>query len=56
MPKLNAPIFTDEIKHGALFDIPEGVSSNSGETLRRLCIDGEGIACLSDFILTEDLQ
>lgn len=43
-------------KEGALFDIPEGLSSNSGETLRRLCVDGEGIACLSDFILTEDLQ
>ncbi|MBG2839271.1 hypothetical protein I4899_17530 [Proteus cibarius] len=56
MPKLKTPIFTDETKPGALFDIPEGLSSNSGETLRRLCIDGEGIAFLSDFILTDNLQ
>ncbi|QIG05449.1 LysR substrate-binding domain-containing protein [Proteus sp. ZN5] len=46
----------EETKPDALFDIPEGLSSNSGETLRRSCIDGEGIVCLFDFILTDELQ
>nr|WP_321239485.1 LysR family transcriptional regulator [uncultured Tolumonas sp.] len=30
--------------------------ASSGETLRQLAIAGEGIACLSDFMTTDDLQ
>jgi DNA-binding transcriptional LysR family regulator len=32
------------------------ISSGSGETLRRLCLEGNGIACLSDFMTEEDVQ
>lgn len=45
-----------EIKNNELITVTEGISSNSGETLRRLCINGEGIACLSDFMLDKDIQ
>lgn len=45
-----------EIKDNELITVTEGISSNSGETLRRLCINGEGIACLSDFMLDKDIQ
>jgi DNA-binding transcriptional LysR family regulator len=31
------------------------ISSGSGETLRRLCLQGNGIACLSDFMTDEDV-
>ncbi|MBI6529791.1 LysR family transcriptional regulator [Proteus vulgaris] len=45
-----------EIEKGTLLNVIEGLSSNSGETLRRLCVNGEGIACLSDFMLNKDIQ
>ncbi len=45
-----------EIKDNELITVTEGISSNSGETLRRLCVNGEGIACLSDFMLDKDIQ
>lgn len=45
-----------EIKNNELITVTEGISSNSGETLRWLCINGEGIACLSDFMLDKDIQ
>ncbi|WP_193014773.1 DNA-binding transcriptional regulator YafC [Proteus sp. FME41] len=45
-----------EVEKGTLLNVIEGISSNSGETLRRLCVNGEGIACLSDFMLNKDIQ
>lgn len=44
------------IKDNELITVTEGISSNSGETLRRLCVNGEGIACLSDFMVDKDIQ
>lgn len=41
---------------GQLIEITEGISSNSGETLRQLCLAGNGIACLSDFMVNKDIQ
>ncbi|MBE1043419.1 LysR family transcriptional regulator, partial [Escherichia coli] len=34
---------------GQLLEIEAAVSSNSGETLKQLCLTGNGIACLSDY-------
>ena len=31
------------------------LSANSGETIRRLCLEGNGIACLSDFTVAADI-
>ena len=31
------------------------LSANSGETIRRLCLEGNGIACLSDFVVAADI-
>lgn len=45
-----------EIEKNALITVTEGISSNSGETLRQLCVSGEGIACLSDFMVNKDIQ
>ncbi|EKT62024.1 DNA-binding transcriptional regulator YafC [Providencia burhodogranariea] len=36
--------------------IESGISSNSGETIRQLCLAGNGIACLSDFMVNEDIE
>lgn len=33
-----------------------GISSNSGETIRQLCLEGNGIACLSDFMVVNDIE
>ncbi|ENR5392515.1 TPA: LysR family transcriptional regulator [Providencia rettgeri] len=41
---------------GQLMEITAGISSNSGETLRQLCLAGNGIACLSDFMVNKDIQ
>lgn len=41
---------------GQLMEVTEGISSNSGETLRQLCLAGNGIACLSDFMVNKDIQ
>ncbi|MBF3313766.1 LysR family transcriptional regulator, partial [Leptospira borgpetersenii serovar Hardjo-bovis] len=35
---------------GQLLEITPGMTSNSGETLKQLCLTGNGIACLSDFM------
>ena len=35
-------------RDGQLHEITSGLSSNSGETLKQLCLEGNGIACLSD--------
>ena len=31
------------------------LSANSGETIRQLCLSGNGIACLSDFVVASDI-
>lgn len=36
--------------------IEQGISSNSGETIRQLCLAGNGIACLSDFMVNQDIE
>lgn len=41
---------------GQLIEVTDGISSNSGETLRQLCLAGNGIACLSDFMVNKDIQ
>lgn len=45
-----------EIEENELVTVNDGISSNSGETLRQLCVNGEGIACLSDFMVNKDIQ
>lgn len=40
---------------GQLYDITVGLSSNSGETLKQLCVTGNGIACLSDYMINKDV-
>ena len=32
------------------------MSSNSGETLKQLCLSGNGIACLSDYMINKELE
>lgn len=41
---------------GQLIEIKPGISSNSGETLKQLCLQGNGIACLSDFMINKELN
>ncbi|MCU6351108.1 DNA-binding transcriptional regulator YafC [Morganella morganii] len=41
---------------GQLITVTDGISSNSGETLRQLCVSGEGIACLSDFMVNKGIE
>ncbi|CNI21190.1 LysR family transcriptional regulator [Yersinia thracica] len=41
---------------GQLYEINSDLTSNNGETQRRLCLEGNGIACLSDFMIQQDLQ
>jgi len=41
---------------GQLYDITPASTSNNGETLRQLCLTGNGIACLSDFMIDRDLR
>lgn len=40
---------------GQLYEITVGLSSNSGETLKQLCVSGNGIACLSDYMIDEEI-
>lgn len=47
------PLNTEE---GQLITVTDGISSNSGETLRQLCVSGEGIACLSDFMVNKGIE
>jgi len=47
------PIAADD---GQLYEITSGLSSNSGETLKRLCMSGNGIACLSDYMINKELE
>ncbi|MTH48271.1 DNA-binding transcriptional regulator YafC [Intestinirhabdus alba] len=40
---------------GQLYEITCGLSSNSGETLKQLCLSGNGIACLSDYMIDKEI-
>lgn len=40
---------------GQLYDIKPGISSNSGETIKQLCLRGNGIACLSDYMINQEV-
>ena len=41
---------------GQLHEITSGLSSNSGETIKQLCLNGNGIACLSDYMIMKELE
>lgn len=41
---------------GQLVEIKPSLSSNSGETLKHLCLRGNGIACLSDFMVDQEIE
>ncbi|MDU3541256.1 MAG: DNA-binding transcriptional regulator YafC [Staphylococcus sp.] len=40
---------------GQLYEINSGITSNSGETLKYLCLSGNGIACLSDYMTDKEI-
>lgn len=40
---------------GLRYDITPGITSNSGETLKQLCLTGNGIACLSDYMINKEI-
>ncbi|PLL28663.1 LysR family transcriptional regulator, partial [Klebsiella michiganensis] len=40
---------------GQLLEIESEISSNSGETLKQLCLAGNGIACLSDYMVDKEI-
>ncbi|MNF60617.1 HTH-type transcriptional regulator DmlR [compost metagenome] len=42
--------------HGDRWQIQPGISASSGETLRHLALEGQGIACLSHFMTIEDIK
>ena len=44
------------LQNGQLLEVKSGISSNSGETIKQLCLEGNGIACLSDFMLLDDIN
>lgn len=41
---------------GQLYDITADPTSNSGETIKQLCLNGNGIACLSDFMIDREIR
>jgi len=41
---------------GQLLDIKTGTTSNSGETIKHLCVSGNGIACLSDYLINNEIE
>ncbi len=41
---------------GQLYDITADPTSNSGETIKQLCLSGNGIACLSDFMIDSEIR
>ncbi|ANI29539.1 LysR family transcriptional regulator [Yersinia entomophaga] len=54
LPALNRwPLLAHD---GQLLEINSDVSSNNGETQRRLCLEGNGVACLSDFMIQKDID
>ncbi|ERK06525.1 LysR family transcriptional regulator YafC [Pantoea sp. AS-PWVM4] len=42
-------------ENGELYDINPGMSSNSGETIKQLCLNDNGIACLSDYMVDQEI-
>ncbi len=38
-----------------LYDIEPGMSANSGETIKMLCLNDQGIACLSDYMVDAEI-
>ncbi|MGX9569783.1 LysR family transcriptional regulator [Pseudomonas viciae] len=42
--------------HGDRWPIQPAISASSGETVRHLALQGQGIACLSDFMTREDIR
>lgn len=40
---------------GQLLEISPTLSSNSGETIKQLCLSGNGIACLSDYMIDKEI-
>ncbi|MFB4248130.1 LysR substrate-binding domain-containing protein [Pseudomonas idahonensis] len=42
--------------HGDRWQILPGISASSGETLRHLALEGQGIACLSHFMTIDDIR
>ncbi|WP_308561111.1 DNA-binding transcriptional regulator YafC [uncultured Klebsiella sp.] len=40
---------------GQLLEIKSEISSNSGETIKQLCLAGNGIACLSDYMVDKEI-
>lgn len=42
-------------RSGQQHTITVGLSSNSGETLKQLCLTGNGITCLSDFMIDKEI-
>ena len=40
---------------GQLYEINPGLTSNSGETIKQLCLTGNGIACLSDYMIDKEI-
>ncbi|MBK4785916.1 MAG: LysR family transcriptional regulator [Pantoea sp. Pent] len=38
-----------------LYEIDAAMSSNSGETIKQLCLNDQGIACLSDFMVNAEI-
>ncbi|MCZ4059217.1 DNA-binding transcriptional regulator YafC [Pantoea sp. LMR881] len=41
--------------NGELYGIEPGTSSNSGETIKQLALNGNGIACLSDYMIDKEI-
>ncbi|EGT4374045.1 DNA-binding transcriptional regulator YafC [Cronobacter malonaticus] len=41
---------------GQLLEITPGMTSNSGETLKQLCLTGNGISCLSDYMIDKEIE
>ncbi|MEA1063699.1 DNA-binding transcriptional regulator YafC [Erwinia sp. HR93] len=40
---------------GQMYEVNPSLSSNSGETIKQLCLQDNGIACLSDFMVDKEI-
>ncbi|ELF2144291.1 LysR family transcriptional regulator [Salmonella enterica] len=49
------PVSLIACSDGQLHEVECGISSNSGETLKQLCLNGNGIACLSDYMIDKEI-
>jgi len=52
-PRLNRWPVSRE--NGERYDINWTLSSNSGETIKQLCLTGNGLACLSDYMIDREI-